>query len=92
MQIFILFIYIQLFLQLLEIQFRQNPPTLWNTTTFFLNRYKHHTISLRLTSIGRYTEKLKGLMRREGIETYRKGGEKLEMKVKESTNNKKKAK
>ena len=31
-------------------------------------------------------------MRREGIKTYRKGGDKLERKVKESTNNKKKAK
>ena len=45
-----------------------------------------------LTSIGRYTEKLKCLMRMEGIKTYRKGGDKLESKVKESTNNKKKAK
>jgi len=44
-----------------------------------------------LPSIGRYKEKLKGLIRREGIKTYRKGGEKLERKVKESTNNKKKA-
>ena len=31
-----------------------------------------------LTSVGRYTEKLKGLMRREGIKTYRKGGDKRE--------------
>ena len=31
-------------------------------------------------------------MRREGIKTYRKGGDKLERKVKESTNNKKEAK
>ena len=35
-----------------------------------------------LTSMGRYTEKLKGIMRREGIRTFRKGGEKLERKVK----------
>ena len=33
--------------------------------------------------MGRYTEKLKGIMRREGIRTFRKGGEKLERRVKE---------
>ena len=36
-----------------------------------------------LTSMGRYIEKLKGVMRREGIRTFRKGGEKLERRVKE---------
>jgi hypothetical protein len=35
------------------------------------------------TSTGRYMEKLKGIMRREGIRMYRKGGEKLERKMKE---------
>ena len=45
-----------------------------------------------VTRIGRYTENLKGLMRREGIKSYRKGGDKLEKEAKESTNNKKKAK
>ena len=33
--------------------------------------------------MGRCTEKLKGIMRREGIRTFRKGGEKLERRVKE---------
>ena len=41
-----------------------------------------------LTSMGRYTEKLKGIMRREGM-TFRKGGEKLERKVKEGLGMKK---
>ena len=36
-----------------------------------------------MTTMGRYTEKLKGIMRRDGIRTFRKGGEKLERKVKE---------
>ena len=36
-----------------------------------------------MTSMGRYTEKLKVIMRREGIRTFRKGGEKLERKVKD---------
>jgi hypothetical protein len=36
-------------------------------------------------------EKLKGLMRREGVKSYRKGGDKLERKVKKSTNNEEKA-
>ena len=33
--------------------------------------------------MGRYTEKLKGIMRREGIRTFRKGGDKLERRGKE---------
>ena len=36
-----------------------------------------------LTSMGRYTEKSKGIMRREGIRTFRRGREKLERRVKE---------
>ena len=36
-----------------------------------------------LTSMVRYTERLKAIMRREGIRTFRKGGKKLEQQVKE---------
>ena len=34
--------------------------------------------------MGKYTERLKDIMRREGIRTFRKGGKKLEYKVKEN--------
>jgi hypothetical protein len=36
-----------------------------------------------LASMGRYTARLKSIMRREGVGTFRKGGRKLEHKVKE---------
>ena len=42
-----------------------------------------------ITSMGKYTERLKDIMRREGIRTFRKGGKKLEYIVKENMEKKK---
>ena len=39
--------------------------------------------------MGKYTERLKDIMRREGIRTFRQGGKKLEYKVKENIEKKK---
>ena len=35
-----------------------------------------------ITSIGQHTERIKAILKREGLNIYRKGGEKLEWKVK----------
>ena len=43
----------------------------------------------RITSIGKYTERLKAIIRKEGVRTFRKGGKKLEQKAKERIGKKK---
>ena len=45
---------------------------------------------MSITSIGKHTERIKAILRREGLNIYRKGGEKLEWEVKKKKKTEKK--